>query len=367
MPDYHTYHLKVSLLTPLHIGNGQKLLHRYDYLIYQGKTWRIDHNALLDAQDVDDARLADHLARTPFADLLNPAKDCKPDSPYFRYIIRGTPRSSGEGAVVQEQIKDAFDHPYLPGTALKGAFRTALAWYIWKEKGARVDMAKIGPNRKWAARNYEKVIFGPTPNKDYLRALHVSDSQAVAPEQMMLINVSVFNRGGSVGAPIELEAVRPDTVFKSEIKIDLALFSRWAQRYGLRLGNSAYLENLLKIIQAYSYQRIQREQAWFRENPKGGAIATFYGQLAGVNLADNQCLLQLGWGTGWSGKTFGSHLQDDVALMESLIQKFRLTRGRRQAGDPFPKSRRVAVSVKSGHPVPRYPLGWALLEMVPKM
>ena len=55
MPDNYTlYDVKVTVLSPLHIGSGRDLLNEYDYAIYQGQTWRINEDALLDAQNVDD-------------------------------------------------------------------------------------------------------------------------------------------------------------------------------------------------------------------------------------------------------------------------------------------------------------------------
>lgn len=368
MPEYAVYTLKVSVLTPLHIGSGEDLLHEYDYAIHNGRTWRLNDAALLEAQDVDDPALADKLARTPPARLLQPA-DFRPNSPFFRYVIQGTPRSQAEGAQVREQLKDAFDRPYLPGSSLKGALRTALAWYAWRQRGLRPDLGKLGRRREWAAQEYEHMLFGPNPNHDLFRALQVSDSQPVGAERLMLVNARVLNRGGTLGSPIELEAIRPDTVFELTLKLDLALFDAWARRRDLNLRGGEWLRNLPTVIGDHTRQRIAREIAWFKPVAAGQRVLTFYQQqLGAARLRDNQALLQLGWGTGWEGKTFGSHLQQDPRFLERVIQNYRLARGRRQPGDPFPKSRRVVVSFIQDNQgrrreVPAYPPGWVLLEM----
>src|SRR6266545_1455195 len=104
MPDYVLYHLAVTTLTPLHIGSGVTLLHEYDYAIQGGRTWRIDDAGFLDAQHTDDPAFIDQLAATPPARLLNPG-DYQPGSPFFRYVIKGAPRSQAEGAQIQEQLK----------------------------------------------------------------------------------------------------------------------------------------------------------------------------------------------------------------------------------------------------------------------
>lgn len=371
MAEYTLYDVTISTLTPLHIGSGVELLHEYDYAIHDRRTWRIDELALLDAQEVDagsdDAvALAERLARTPPAQLLQPS-DFREGSPLFRYVIQGTPRSSAEGAQVREQVKDAYDRPYLPGSSLKGALRTVLAWSIWRERKLQPDARQLQRRRAWAASSYEKAIFGRSPNHDLLRALQVSDSQPLDAAALMIANVRVHGRGDQAGAPVEVEAVRPDMTFRLSVKVDRALFAAWAQRAELPAEGAQWLAALPRLVQGYTRQRLAREIAWF-EQKRMVNIAQFYQQLAKARLGANRFLLQLGWGAGWESKTLGSHLQADGDFMERIVRDYRLARGRREPGDPFPKSRRVAVAFARSregriHEQPAPPLGWCLVEM----
>jgi CRISPR-associated protein Csm5 len=107
--------------------------------------------------------------------------------------------------------------------------------------------------------------------------------------------------------------------------------------------------------------------AWFRQLSDAQGTAGFYQQIPEADLPSNMCLVQLGWGTGWEDKTFGSHLQQDERFMEHIISSYRLSRGKRQPGDPFPRSRRVTVRVARDRQgrvrqQPSVPLGWALME-----
>ncbi|MBW7886400.1 MAG: type III-A CRISPR-associated RAMP protein Csm5, partial [Caldilineaceae bacterium] len=131
MPDYALFDVTLTAITPLHIGNGNELLNEHDYAIHNNQTWRINEMALLDAvQGVDDLALAEQLARSKPQELLKP-EQYSPNSSLFRYVLDGAPRSKEPGAQLNEQLKDVFDHPYIPGTTLKGAIRTALAWHLW--------------------------------------------------------------------------------------------------------------------------------------------------------------------------------------------------------------------------------------------
>lgn len=373
MPDYTLYDVRVTVLSPLHIGSGRDLLNEYDYAIYQGQTWRINEDALLDAQNVDDPALANRLAQTPPAQLLRKPDDFRPDSRFFRYVIKGTPRATGTGAQVREQLKDVYDRPYLPGTTLKGALRTALGWLAWEKRGLHPDRAKLGRDRRFAAQQYERELFGRDPNHDLLRALHVGDSTPVGADRLMIVNARVLNRDGKPASPIELEALRPDTAFELTLKIDTALFSSWAQEHGLKLPGGALLRELAAVVQAHTAQRLAREAGWFAHIPGASKIAAYARQLQEIHLPPNAFFIQVGWGTGWEGKTFGSRLQADRNFMEAIVRHpkeggYGLARGRRKPGDPFPKSRRVLVQVQrspDGRTVetPHSPLGWVLVEM----
>lgn len=371
MADYQLYDLEISTLTPIHIGNGAELLHRYDYIISRGKTWRIDDNALLDAQDVTDIKLAEKLAQIAPAELLKP-EELYAGSPFVRYVIDGAPRSEADGAKLREALKDSADQAYLPGSSIKGAFRTLLAWHGWQERKLTPDIQKLGSRREWAGQFYERELFGRSPNYDLLRALQVSDAHPLADSGLMVANARVLGRGGRLGSPIELEAIRPDSVFSLTVKVDTVLFSDWAKRAELDPRQSIWLQNLVPIAQRYSQERIRREIKWLSEMRTGEvsvtAITQFYQQLAQAKLGSRRFLLQLGWGTGWEGKTFGSNLQTDQRFLQRVVTQYRLARGQRKEGDPFPKSRRVAVQARRQNDgriteIPSAPWGWCLVEM----
>ncbi len=368
MAAYTIYGLTVSVFTPLHIGTGRELLNEYDYSIHNGRTWRLNESALLDAQDVEDAAMAAQLAVTPPAQLLQAPRDYRPDSHLFRYALRGTPRSDAEGAQLREQIKDVFDRPYLPGSSLKGALRTALAWNVWQQRQMRPEVSKIGRRRQWAAQTCEKEIFGPDPNRDFLRALQVSDSAPVDADRLLILNARVMNRRGGLAAPIEMEAIAPDTQFDLTLKVDDALFSDWAVHNRLRLTGKNLLADLPQAVQNHSLTLARQERTWFAAIDNAKQIADFYHQIVNARLPARRFLISLGWGTGWTSKTLGTHLQSDADFMERILRDHRLARGRRQPGDPFPKSRRVVVQIsrdRQGRPVerPATPLGWCLVEM----
>ena len=365
------YSVTVKIISPVHIGDGLELRKDFEYALHNGATYRLDEDAILEAK-------AQQLARyrqggyPPPALLLS--EDDFNQSGYFRYRLRGQPRSGKTYASVRSFLKDGFDRPYIPGSSLKGAFRTALAWTGWKEVRPKLDRDAIAPKwqKNWAGQKLEKKLFGPDPNHDLLRALQVSDLQGPqqAGEGLALVNAQVLTRYSS-GSPVELEALVGEVTLRGSLTIDESLFTPWAEGRLHFSNRKHWLDELMPRTQAHSRARIQRLAAWFEQAENGARIAQFYRDLLGAELAPNQAFLQIGWGAGWDGKTFWTHLQQDSQLFDQLIYEFRLQRRPkgappRRAGAPFPSSRRVAGAVKEHGFAPVAPFGWILVEMEPR-
>lgn len=358
------YQLTLRTLSPVHIGDGNELKQDFDFVVRGKRTFRINEDALLQAKE--NGLRPDRSGRYPVPGALLTEHDLSNES-LFRYILRGMPRSKKTDARLKSFIKDIHDRPYIPGSSLKGALRTALAWNGWKE--AKPSLNDIGRNRSWAGQKLERKIFGGSPNLDLMRAVHVSD--LFGPQEpggmLVLVNAQVLTTK-SAGSPVELEAIPGDVTFKGSLTIDDALFTPLAEPILHFANRKHWLDELMKRTQAHSLARIKELVDWFEKAEGTDAIAHFYRSLAEANVAPNQALVQIGWGAGWDAKTFWTHLQADENNFENIVRDFRLHKaGRnsppRKPGDPFPRSRRAAMVVKDGVARPAAPFGWALVEL----
>lgn len=362
MAEYTLMDIQIKVLSPLHVGCGETLMQDYDYVVHGERTWRLNLDALL-SERVQDPQVAARLETVPPGTLLHPA-DYVEGSPLFRYVLRGAPRSKQTGAQVQEHIKDVWDRPYLPGSSLKGALRTALIWHAFSQRGERLDVDSLDTRRRGreAAQSLERALLGSDPNHDLLRALQVSDSDPVGPEALMLANVRVLGgrqTGGPI--PIEVEALRPGTQLQGRLKVDTALLSDWARRHGLSLGGDGeWLQSLPAIVQRFSAERAARAKARYAARQEALRLVQFYQARQAIASAD-ACYLQLGWGGGWDSKTLGPALQDDPPTLEAVVQRFGLRRGRAgRAGGAFPATQRMVVTQEGQ----MAPLGWVRLDFV---
>jgi CRISPR-associated protein Csm5 len=370
-----TYKLTLRTLSPVHIGSGDEWRLGFDFVLHNGHTWIFNEDAILQAK-WEQLGLDQPVEKTgyPLLGSLLTEKDLE-HAALFRYVLRGQPPSIKADARMKPFIKDPFDRPYIPGSSLKGAFRTALAWTGWKEIGLPpLKRNDIGNNRNWAGKPLESKIFGRDPNHDLLRALQVSDlfGPKKAGEGLVALKAQVLTQKAAQ-SPIGLESLAGDVEFFGSLTIDQTLFQPIAAKLGFS-DRKHWLDQLIQRAQQHSQARLKILVDWF-ENitppaPSAEKIAAFYRQLQATKLSSGQALMQIGWGTGWDGKTFWTHLQKDEFLFEKLIADFRMDRAgrhsRRQPGDPFPSSRRVVMSGKKDEAKPVAPFGWVLITIEPQ-
>ncbi|MGB9521143.1 MAG: type III-A CRISPR-associated RAMP protein Csm5 [Anaerolineales bacterium] len=365
-----TYILNLKTLSPVHIGTTDEWRLGFNFALYNGQTWVFNEDAVLSAKENE--LKPDAHGHYPLPGKLLTEGDFKKLG-LFRYVLRGQPPSEKADARMKPFMKDPYDRPYIPGSSVKGALRTALAWSGWNElQLPALKRDDIGRSKSWAGKALEAKIFGRDPNHDLLRALQVSDLHGPqkAGEGLVAIKAQVLTLSAAQ-APIGLEALVSDVNFRGSLTIDDTLFKPIAEKLGFR-NRKHWLDELFPRAQKHSQARIERLATWFEKvkPPAPGAerIASFYRQLLGINLASNQALLQIGWGTGWDGKTFWTHIQKDTQLFERLVSDFRMYKAgkysKRKPGDPFPTSRRVVISGKKDEAKPIAPFGWVLVELV---
>ncbi|MHB8625287.1 MAG: type III-A CRISPR-associated RAMP protein Csm5 [Aggregatilineales bacterium] len=367
------FNMRLQTLTPLHIGTGEELMRDLDFLVERGATYRLDiERILIDQWDRKAIRNpADILRTIPQDQWAN----------YVRYEAKGVPSAQTSGSKLRECMKTHDDLPIIPGSSLKGALRTALAWAGWAERGPKtLHQDDIGRSPKFAAQGLEHQLFSNPPenrnfpNYDLLRALHVGDCRATRPPKNTgyydILNVRVAKMR-EFASPIEIEAVATGAQFRGRLSIDKYLFTRPELHFDDR---RAWLTELSSRVNDHSRDMIDKllprfqEMAKLHDGLKGAArIVEFYAGLRQfiTELPAHQCILCLGWGGGWDSKTFGSRLQADPAMFERIVERFKLSRGKapRKPGDPFPRTRRVAVQERNRVASLAEVMGWVRIDL----
>ncbi|HZU07467.1 MAG TPA: type III-A CRISPR-associated RAMP protein Csm5 [Chloroflexota bacterium] len=343
------WRVELELLTPLHVGaGGPRLLAGYDFAVDGGEVWVLDIDRVL--AHLPEAALARALTGEPVAELPRTA---------YAACARYRLRLRGGGAALREILpcaRDVHERPYLPGSTLKGALRTALAWQQASAAGRPLATQNLDKRSQFAARPLERQLFGPDPHHDLLRALRVADLTVVGEPAVELTVAAVYSlRGGRLepkgqGFRWYLEALPAGTRLAGTLALDEHLCRVRQPDFG---SQRAWLAQVARHCTAFARALAQAEARFYAE-ARLPALAAFYDQLAkqAASAASHEGLVQLGWGTGWTAKTLGLLLRA-APDFPALVARYRLDRGR-NAG-VFPKTRRL---VERGN-TPEQPLGWA--------
>ncbi len=354
------YQLRITTLSEVHIGDGRVLIREFDFVVRNGRFYRLSPSRLLERYQ--EAELSedvlDRLTKLPPARWLSEG-DFR-DLRLFPYVLSGDP---GVGEV-RSFIKDPWLRPYVPGSSLKGALRTVVLWSIWRERGERIDLRRLDRRREWAAQPVERAWLGRDPHHDLLRALRVGDGTPLSPGEALAIVRAVVQVGPRQGAPIALEALRPGVTWAAALSIDEGLLEVGERRLGWE-GLGKYLRSLAAAARNFALDRIRREQAWAQAHGLP-SLQAFYADLrrrldAMRSEKAPAFLLRVGWGGGWESKTLGREPFDEAAF-EELLRRYIRPRGNRRPGDPFPRSRRLVIDPQER---PLRPFGWVEVRMEP--
>ena len=383
---------ELEVISPLHVGSGD-VLTRFDYVWERGRLYAVSLDKLMAQPRISAEALTDWLSTPRFTMRRYVLETARLDPvAVARYDIP-CPSDPG-GTDVSQQIKNAFDQPYVPGSSIKGAVRTALAWAIL-DSGTYVPSSRdLGRSSRYAGRPLEAELFGSDPNHDVMRALQVGDSEPMAADDLEGVHSTVYTLGrGDRLQPKEggryrlwIEALPVGTRLTGKWHLDMVLLERKVAR---RLGfdrKRAWLGDVPRHCRAFAAAIIERETDFYtRHGPS--SIAAFYRKLASKleRLAENEFLLQMSWGTGWRSKTVGLTLGEDIVqqartdfcLGKLVHQKCgrRVRLARRGKGlycpkcrenvhevsvyPAFPKTRRL---VERGN-TPQEPFGWVLVRL----
>jgi CRISPR/Cas system CSM-associated protein Csm5 (group 7 of RAMP superfamily) len=388
-----TQHL-VEILTPLHIGTGNSLKYDYDYLIENGKVLVVDQHSLLQQLMTQDFETLKELtAEITKLSELKPILRTLEQGAGYQLAPFSKASSLPKGQEIRAQIKDAFFRPYLPGSSIKGAIRTALLAEMIKEKGLAAIKGflpkeiqdkngnkKASLPAKYAASTLVNYLFagegvpsGKVPNFDFLRAFQISDA-FFETHQLGITDVrwlNIDNRGDSPkpkwknmsnrkneafkdwqqASGIFVESLLPATTGLLTWQVDEFLLNDKKAQQVLKwqnLPDFSTFKKLRDLLNAHAKERLLAEKAFFDDYGVREASVQCQKLLQHLGEESEACYLQVGWGNGWHGMTgdwMDEETKNDMRNLYNLGKKGIAI---------FPKTRRLIVNEGS----PCLPLGW---------
>ena len=380
---------KLETITPVHIGSGETLNHIDGY--YANCRWyhinlgkvlahpSADINALTSEMTQRDFRWQRYLSQRG----MNPTELSAYSLPC---------QQSPEEVDIREAIKALDNRPYIPGSTIKGAIRTAfLSELIVKDnelfqnnlsylQNLTRQTVRGNPRRETPAKKIERDAIGKDPNHDILRALQVSDTAPLANNALEIgcAWTVTLNQNYQLVQKIDngkeyknyVQQIQAGQSLTFTLKIDnLLLQGREKNRLHFGGLQEKTLRNIAKACRLEADALMQREREFF-ECYKFSNIPEVYDKLIDENadLPEGAFFLPIGWGTGYHTNTVTAIFTDDEDVPQKLLldlrRRFRLGESRSQRGyydeREFPKTRRILYRGEN----PIAPLGWVKISPV---
>lgn len=408
------YH--VTILSPVHIGNGNSRT-PFDFIITDGQLVVVNLAKVLagNPQRVD--ALNRQIERDPvhfsLSDFLTPEERSSPGGQVYSADLDASTKSvfheqlrKGDKLDVAEMSKTPINaHIYLPGSTLKGAFRTAVAyaalrtypplWQALKQRLEHIDW-------RWSDEAVEDLLFcgaQTEPAYDFFRTVSFSDSSGVtATEQTLQIGkMKILSlkptpkkempKQGTMYKQLEtlrsslttrlnsplkpwwtlLELVKPGVTFTGTTAWE-ERFMHDARAKKIVQWKAPHqteftIEQILKAANLFAAEICAWELNFFERQVEGldvTPIISFYRDLQAQiqHAAPLQAYLCLGQGAGWHKVTIGMLLERDLAVnFKRLRRDLRLAEDR--LNFEYPKSRPLLMqSVDLPQGVP----GWVAIQ-----
>ncbi|MGQ4808494.1 hypothetical protein NKDENANG_01877 [Candidatus Entotheonellaceae bacterium PAL068K] len=366
----------LTCLSPVHVGTGTQLS-KFDGA-YDERQWVvIDLDAVL-AHGVNPHELARDMSHRDFA-WANWLYH-KHLSPLDMAVYALPCPQDPEAVPIREAIKDYLQQPYLPGTSVKGALRTAVLTQLIKSQslqGSQFQRQLEQGSRQWLSQSIERSVLGPSPNRNLMRAIQVVDSPPARLEHLAVGLAWTYTlRGNRLVEKREqgrdyksfVEWLIPNSALRLDIRLDDFLFQETANReLQFRGDRERAVRHLASTCQAYTNALITSEKKFY--GAYGPAtLQEFYDELETTmhRLPEGAFLLNIGWGGGWEVKTLGDLIRTGLGpeRFGQLRQKYHLgvARGAHQPAPKaaFPKTRRIAYEGGAA----RWPMGW--IQLTPR-
>jgi CRISPR-associated protein Csm5 len=383
--------IRIEAVTPVFIGRGEEIT-PFDYVLTD------DRFAVFDVQKYfrkKSGRVEDFyrtVNRNPgefsLSDFLSndrTDRDCwkysVKSSILIKKILEESIRAKKPEMAVKSHIKeDLTGNPYIPGSSIKGAIRTAFLYnilrkdknHVKKEMEKLISEAKNASfhDRKFIEKKLRNPFFLSEPftgkcdrandaQKDLFRFLTVQDF--FPSEDCMSLNlVDTYSMYSYKGYKTVYETINKGTLLEGNINVNKDIFHE-KFKYIISWDNASLMDikKLFQMINFFTLDILDHE-IWFFENLKGVypvKVREFYKDFIEEvgDAKNNTAYLSIGQGSGWHKMTVGLLLKEFLDDEDFIELRDILNLAKHRLAFEYPKSRKLIME-KPGEGV--LPVGW---------
>ncbi len=311
------YILKCEALSPLHIGSGEEI-EVYDYVITK-KLYKLDLNKLLSVLTPSECEnvlkmLENNIVsyKNFLLKIFNEKDFLLPKVSSFSILI-----SKAVSDFYNEKSNDPmnllpvklfqrnFNGPYVPGSSLKGAIRTAILFNRFHpglHNQLRKNLRDL-TSSKWE----EKVLNCSSPQDDPFKAVKISDSFGKLQTVVLNARVHTLRKGRWERDRYQIlfEGVYKET-FEVELRIDTELQDNM-EKVSVK-AKRITAEEIIKSCRKFYYANFEKELKRLAGNNSVSFYANLQSEMQKMVDDNNKNLtfpLRVGWGSGFEAVTLG--------------------------------------------------------------
>lgn len=360
--------MRLNIFSPVHIGSGEeKSLSPYaDYIYQNDYIYYVNHTKLenwLLSQDNSDEIMNEF--------ILGIKKQKGLREFFYKYSLSVKDYSTHSIPIVGDPKKEKIERtitnaglPYIPGSSIKGAIRTAILWKIKKEEGLG-NIYSIKKYHPYIGQD----IFGKFGD-DVMNFLQVTDTETYPREDIEIRNIKRVSvtRPKQQEIPTWLEVINSQKEVEFEIKQKGEKTDKIRNELTDFLTKGAGLTSIFKALNEFS-KEIAEFEINALKNPYFNPIVKFYKELIEqINqLTEREAVLRIGYGKTFFDNTIDLLFKDDKEVMEEIKEmtsknpKYRVgySRATGKPVKPFPISRWLYFDANGS---PKGILGWIKIK-----
>ena len=348
--------IKIETLTAVHIGSGETLQYGTDFVT--GKQDEEYVISIVDPRKVMELIGEDNVYQWVAAIERKEAtskvvKQFAPNAKIEDYSKRIIMEWSAAkpSDTLKEQIHDGRGVPYIPGSSIKGAIRTAVLASLAKDLPDLENKLKNKFGRV-TAELVESELFGGSPNKDVFRFLQVGDAffEGLSEVAIRLVNVNERKKQGfwDESKSQLIEAISPEDEAEFQLKLNCAGYNFSRNKVNPLPDCMSSIPKLFKTINAHTQKLLQDEIEYWKERKSdndSNKVSVYIEKISNILsivekcVEEKECVLRIGQGSGWRFIT--GAWTEDLENFDDLVVPISRHDNYKYLGYDFPKTRRV--------------------------
>ena len=365
---------KLTTLTPVHVGSGQRLLRNFDFIVQDGLVGILDVEKVMNKIGIERLpQLTAEIEKKSVGDFLNRVLPNISPMDICSQVVKTKGHITASTGELKLHFRTPLKGPCIPGSSLKGSLRTSMTSYLTgeerKNEAQQRELLRLADWENSRRLNFGKLdseLFGNTANAKSTRFLIVGDIQ-FTPEDAEVHELSYINQLGDGEWKYEsrklqlVECIRSGASASFQLKLNLEVAEAYRKKRTSLLAYNAddkimaplkdlsffghniagLLSNVNKQTQKLLQWDIDKLEGLNAEPDLIIALTEIQEQVKACT--EGEAILRVGGHNGWHFMTGRWMMYKADVFTDEMVDTMMVAaqRNDRYLGHVFPKTRKI--------------------------